>query len=96
MSTARISPLDAVKPAPALEFQRKPSSIRSFPHRRVDARPILDRVRGEFAEMRGFCPTLAQAARLFDLAPDECARVLGALIKDGSLRRDETGRYRLM
>ena len=45
--------------------------------------------------MRGFCPTLAQAARLFDLAPDECARVLGALIKDGSLRRDETGRYRL-
>ena len=54
----------------------------------------LDRVRGEFAEMRGFSPTLPQAARLFNLPVEECARVLAALVQDGSLRRDDDGRYR--
>jgi DNA-binding IclR family transcriptional regulator len=51
-------------------------------------------VRREFAEMRGFSPTLAQAARLFDLPPEECDRVLRALVQDGSLRQGKDGRYR--
>ena len=45
--------------------------------------------------MRGFSPTLPQAARLFNLPVEECARVLTTLVQDGSLRRGEDGRYRL-
>jgi DNA-binding IclR family transcriptional regulator len=56
----------------------------------------IDRVRGEFREMRGFSPTLDQAARLFDLPRDECDRVLRSLVSDGSLRKCEDGRYRLI
>jgi len=56
---------------------------------------VVERVRGEFAEMRGFSPTLAQAARLFGLTIDECDRVLRSLVQDGSLRRGDDGRYRL-
>ena len=75
------SPLD-IKPRPV--SMRLPSQ----------ARPV-DRVRGEFAEMRGFSPTLEQAARLFGLPREECDRVLGSLVEDGSLRKCEDGRYRL-
>jgi DNA-binding IclR family transcriptional regulator len=32
---------------------------------------------------------------MFDLPVDECARILTTLVNDGSLRQDETGRYRL-
>jgi len=56
----------------------------------------VNRVRGEFTEMRGFSPTLAQAARLFGLTRDECDRVLNLLVQDGSLTRGEDGRYRLV
>jgi hypothetical protein len=56
---------------------------------------IAERVRGEFAEMRGFSPTLAQAARLFGMTIDECERVLRSLVQDGSLRLGGDGRYRL-
>jgi hypothetical protein len=84
-------------PSPfSIDFKRKPLSIRSLGRRRrIDPRPPLERVRSEFVEMRGFCPTLEQAARMFDLPVDECARILTTLVNDGSLRQDETGRYRL-
>ena len=59
----------------------------------VDA---LERVRGEFVEMRGFSPTLQQAARLFHMAQDECSRVLTQLAGEGFIRRTPDGRYRLM
>ena len=73
-----------------LDIKPRPVSMR-LPSQ---ARPI-DRVRGEFAEMRGFSPTLDQAARLFGLPREECDRVLGSLVNDGSLRKCEDGRYRL-
>jgi DNA-binding IclR family transcriptional regulator len=77
----------------ALDIAPKPLSIRSLDRRRpVD---VVNRVRGEFAEMRGFSPTVAQAARLFDLSPEECDRVLQSLEKEGYLLRTPDGRYRL-
>lgn len=56
---------------------------------------ILDRVRGEFREMPGFSPTLAQAARMFAIPQDECARVLTALVREGFLRCAPDGQYRI-
>jgi predicted transcriptional regulator of viral defense system len=68
-------------------------SIRSLDHPR--GADVLSRVRGEFAEMRGFSPTIEQAARLFDLSRDECGQVLSKLEREGFLRRMPDGRYRL-
>ena len=79
------------KSSSPLDIKRTPLAIRSLDKRRTS----IDRIRTEFTEMRGFSPTLAQAARLFDLTADECARVLAVLIQDGSLRKGEDGRYRL-
>ncbi len=76
------------------DLQPKPLSIRAL-NRKTPAPASVDRVRGEFFEMRGFSPTLPQAARLFNLPVEECARVLTTLVQDGSLRRGEDGRYRL-
>jgi len=44
------------------------------------------RIRAEYLEMPGMRLTLAQAARLFNLERAHCARVLDALVTDGSLR----------
>ena len=79
-------------PPSALDIAPKPLSFRSLDYRRPD---VVTRVRGEFFEMRGFSPTIEQAARLFDLSMDECRRVLGSLEREGFLRRTPDGRYRL-
>ena len=79
-----------------LDIKRPPLSVRSIGPRRSTPVSIKERVRDEFNEMRGLSPTLQQAARLFDLAPDECDRVLRSLVQDGSLRYGEDGRYRLV
>ena len=78
-----------------LDFKPKPLSIRSLSY----TRPVLDvvsRVRGEFVEMRGFSPTLAQAAKLFNLSVDECDRILMLLVQEGSLIKGGDGRFRLV
>ena len=85
-------PRRTTMPPSALDVAPKPLSIRSLDYRRPDA---ATRVRGEFSEMRGFSPTIEQAARLFDLSMDECRRVLGSLEREGFLRRTPDGRYRL-
>jgi hypothetical protein len=56
---------------------------------------IVARVRGEFLEMPGLSPTLAQAARLFALPATECQQVLGLLLNDGFLRCSPDGHYLL-
>ncbi len=56
---------------------------------------MRDRVRGEFVEMRGFSPTIDQAARLFNPPREECGRVLAGLVQEGFLRCTSDGRYRL-
>ena len=81
-----------VTPPSALDIVPKALSIRSLDYRRPD---VVTRVRGEFFEMRGFSPTVEQAARLFDLSMDECRGVLSSLEREGFLRRTPDGRYRL-
>ena len=79
---------------PSLAINPKPVSIRSLDYRRGPQTDVVDRVRGEFAEMRGFSPTVEQAARLFDLPTEECRQILGRLVQEGFLRRTPDGRYR--
>ena len=87
----------ATKAAPPLPAPRdagaRPLSIRSLDSPRASA-DVVNRVRGEFAEMRGFSPTVEQASRLFALTNDECAGVLRALVQEGFLHRTPDGRYR--
>ena len=73
----------------------QPLAIRSLDSRRGTPGDVVNRVRGEFAEMRGFSPTVQQAARLFDLSMEECGRILAGLVNEGFLRCTADGRYRL-
>jgi DNA-binding IclR family transcriptional regulator len=66
------------------------------PNRRTSEARLLDRIRGEFHEMRGFSPTLRQAAKLFHLPPAECARLLDLLMREGFLHQLPDGTYRVM
>lgn len=77
----------------SLDIRPQPLSIRALDYRR--AGDVVNRVRGEFVEMRGFSPTVEQAARLFDLSADECGRILNGLVREGFLRCTADGRYRL-
>jgi hypothetical protein len=79
-----------------LDVPFKQLTVRTLPSRNVPspAPDPLERVRGEFVEMRGFSPTLQQAARLFHLPQDECSRVLGTLLKEGFIRQTTDGRFR--
>ncbi len=81
-----------------LDVPFKQLTVRTLPSRSVPlpASEAIERVRGEFVEMRGFSPTLQQAARLFDLPQDECSRVLGTLLKEGFIRQTTDGRFRLI
>ena len=81
-----------------LDIAPQPLSIADLNYRRALAPPPSDvpsRVRCEFVEMRGFSPTVAQAARLFQLQPDECGRILKGLVEEGFLRQTPDGRFRL-
>jgi hypothetical protein len=77
-----------------LDVPLRPLSIRTLPPRAAAGRDAVDRVRGEFVEMRGFSPTLAQAARLFHMPADECERVLALLLREGFIRKTPDGRFR--
>ena len=83
-----------------LDVPFKQLTVRTLPSRGVaspsPASEAIERVRGEFVEMRGFSPTLQQAARLFHLPQDECSRVLGTLLKEGFIRQTTDGRFRLI
>jgi hypothetical protein len=68
----------AVLPAGAAEF-----SIPSG-----DDRTLCERVLGEFREMPGLVLTEPQAARLFCIEHETCARILGSLVESGALRTD--------
>ena len=46
---------------------------------------LHERVRGEYREMPGLRLTVAQAARLFNLEPRQCGKVLDTLVADGAL-----------
>lgn len=54
---------------------------------------LLSRVRSEFREMPCLRLTAAQAQRLFGLRADVCARVLAALVREGTLVSGPDERY---
>jgi hypothetical protein len=79
-----------------LDIAPRPISISTLNYRRGPARPDVEaRVRCEFVEMRGFSPTVQQAARLFQINPDECGQLLTRLVQEGFLRQTPDGRFRL-
>ena len=52
---------------------------------------LLLRIRAEYEDMPGLCLTLRQAARLWDLDPAVCERLLEALVAQGVLRQGRSG-----
>jgi hypothetical protein len=54
---------------------------------------MLVRIQGEFREMPGLCPTLAQAARLWSLDMRTAEALLADLVHRGVLRRVTGERY---
>lgn len=50
-------------------------------------------IMAEFNEMPGMRLTLSQAARLWSLAREDCARVLDDLVRAGFLMLDDQDRY---
>jgi hypothetical protein len=79
----------------SLEIAPRPLSIPTLNYRRASHGDVEARVRCEFVEMRGFSPTVQQAARLFQLNPEECGRLLTRLVQEGFLRQTPDGRFRL-
>ena len=79
-------------PGDPLDIPLRPASVRTLSPRRTT---VVDRVRGEFVEMRGFSPTVQQAARLFDLPAEACRDILTDLEREGFLTHTADGRYRL-
>jgi hypothetical protein len=52
---------------------------------------VVLRIRAEFMEMPGLSPTLPQAARLFGLPQQACARIFAELAAEGVLCRTRRG-----
>ena len=52
---------------------------------------LLLRIRAEYEDMPGLCLTLRQAARLWDLEPKTCERLLETLVAEGVLRQGRGG-----
>jgi hypothetical protein len=89
----------AIRPSLSpLDVALRPLSITSLNYRRTAVpalHDVADRVRCEFVEMRGFSPTVEQAARLFQLNAEDCRDILKRLVDEGFLRHTPDGRFRL-
>ena len=57
------------------------------------AESLLTRIRAEYREMPGFCLTLPQACRLWQVDRAECERILATLVAEQFLRRTPTGAF---
>ena len=77
-------------------FQAPDGAERHPPRGTVTEAVLAVRIKAEFREMPGLSPTLTQAARLFGVGPDECARVLLELERDQFLEHLPDGRYRVI
>jgi hypothetical protein len=53
-----------------------------------EERDLHVRIHAEYEEMPGLKLTLAQASRLFNLAPERCAKALDTLVSVGLLRAE--------
>jgi hypothetical protein len=72
-----------------------PSVVRAAPRRAPADQKLVERVRREFCDMRGFSPTMAQATRMFHLAHEECLEIFRQLLQEGFLVLCSDHRYRL-
>jgi Fic family protein len=72
--------------------RRRPMNSTRTLHELTD---LTTRARAEFREMPGMCLTTAQAARLWQLSPDQAQNLLQELVKAGILVRQDGQRYRL-
>jgi hypothetical protein len=67
----------------------------------MDTDALVTRIKSEFNESPGMCLTLRQGARLWGIAPEECAKVVDRLVaehflrwtRNGELVRSESGGY---
>jgi len=67
----------------------------------MDTDALVTRIKSEFNESPGMCLTLRQGARLWGIAPEECARIVDLLVsqeflrwtRNGELVRTESGGY---
>jgi hypothetical protein len=67
----------------------------------MDTDTLVTRIKSEFNESPGMCLTLRQGARLWGIAPEECARIVDLLVsqeflrwtRNGELVRTESGGY---
>ena len=93
----RRSVLGVVKGHPIRALLRPVVSGHSIERRDPAARQaLMRRVYGEFLEMPGLRLSIQQAARLFNLPPNVCARLLAELIEGGFLRVTVDGQYALL
>ena len=74
---------------------KMPSVVRAAPRRAPADQKLVERVRREFCDMRGFSPTIAQATRMFHLAHEECLEIFRQLLQEGFLVLCSDHRYRL-
>ena len=68
----------------------------------MDTDALVTRIKSEFNESPGMCLTLRQGARLWGIAPEDCAKLVERLVAEqflrwtrtGELVRSESGDYR--
>jgi len=90
---------------PVLALHRRPST-RLLPDAEgnpavMETDALVTRIKSEFNESPGMCLTLRQGARLWGIAPEECARIVDLLVsqeflrwtRNGELVRSESGGY---
>jgi hypothetical protein len=79
-------------------------ALRRTPNRAaavMDTDALVTRIKSEFNESPGMCLTLRQGARLWGIAPEECAKLVDLLVaeqflrwtRNGELVRSESGGY---
>jgi hypothetical protein len=72
---------------------RKEVAVPTIFERTGVQKALVSRVLGEYRDMPGLSPTLAQAQRLFGLDDRTCRTVLDLLVRARFLSRDSKGRY---
>jgi hypothetical protein len=82
------APRDQMDGLPPVGLQPKPDR-RAGAHRQE----VRRRLRAEFLEMGCLAVTVVEAARLFGLPHDVCARMLNELAEEGFLSRHAGGRF---
>jgi hypothetical protein len=68
----------------------------------MDTDALVTRIKSEFNESPGMCLTLRQGARLWGIAPEDCAKLVERLVaeqflrwtRNGELVRSESSDYR--